>query len=472
MSDGLAAVMSRIAVIRSAMGGGAGGVLGVPASKPPSDSSFERFLDAASNGAAERTGAANGSVSTDPLERIGLRSTTRSSDASGPASADWPEGLPEEAEAFRDEFIAASQATGVPLRVLLAVAWAESAFDPGAESGVGAQGMMQLMPGTAAGLGVDPSDPAQNIMGGARYLAAQYQNFGSWELAFAAYNAGPGAVQQYGGVPPYRETENYIAVIGTYLDRLGGVGGPAAAAAASALSTQQAAGTPAPAIGEGGGTGPVAGTAQPALGAGQPAISAAQPTMVDPATLDASSALAPLDLRPAALGGLGDGTAPLSGAAAGDAAARAARLSAGLATPTGAADATFTANAATLPDRLAALVQRGHGDGGSLHRVTVRLDPPDLGSVQVIFELRGDQVHLVVRPERAEGGQLLQSQRDRIATALANSGFELSGFDVSSGRGDAGADAGRQPAGSRAYRSLELEPATDVRLAVDRELRL
>lgn len=103
---------------------------------------------------------------------------------------------------------------GVEPRLLAAVARAESAFNPQAVSHAGAQGLMQLMPGTARGLGVtDPFDPAQAVDGAARLLRDLHRQFGSTDLALAAYNAGPGAVQRYGGVPPYRETQNYVATI-------------------------------------------------------------------------------------------------------------------------------------------------------------------------------------------------------------------------------------------------------------------
>ena len=77
----------------------------------------------------------------------------------------------------------------------------------------GAIGLAQLMPFTARNLGVNPHDPKQNLEGGARYLSQQYRRFGDWRLALAAYNAGPGAVEQYHGVPPYAETRNYVKAI-------------------------------------------------------------------------------------------------------------------------------------------------------------------------------------------------------------------------------------------------------------------
>ena len=73
--------------------------------------------------------------------------------------------------------------------------------------------MAQLIPSTARYLGVDIRDPYQNVDGGARYLKEQYRTFGSWRLALAAYNAGPGVVKKYGGVPPFKETRNYVKVI-------------------------------------------------------------------------------------------------------------------------------------------------------------------------------------------------------------------------------------------------------------------
>ena len=101
----------------------------------------------------------------------------------------------------------------VPEDLFLRLVQQESGWHPRAKSHKGAIGLAQLMPQTARRLGVDPHDPRQNLEGGARYLRQQYDRFGSWRLALAAYNAGPEAVEKHGGVPPYRETRNYVRAI-------------------------------------------------------------------------------------------------------------------------------------------------------------------------------------------------------------------------------------------------------------------
>jgi len=124
-------------------------------------------------------------------------------------------------EAFKDEIAAAATSYGVDVALLRAVIHAESAFNPMAVSNKGAQGLMQLMPGTAGDLGVtDAFDVAQNIGGGAKYLAQLLKDFnGNIQLATAAYNAGEGAVQKYGGIPPYDETQVYVQRVETLRDR-------------------------------------------------------------------------------------------------------------------------------------------------------------------------------------------------------------------------------------------------------------
>lgn len=108
---------------------------------------------------------------------------------------------------------AASRQMGVPSNILSALLMQESGFNPQAQSPAGAIGIAQFMPDTAKTLGIDPTDPVQAISGAAEYLRGLYEQTGSWPLALAAYNAGLGAVEQYGGIPPFPETQNYVASI-------------------------------------------------------------------------------------------------------------------------------------------------------------------------------------------------------------------------------------------------------------------
>ena len=108
---------------------------------------------------------------------------------------------------------AAATRHGVPAGLFLRLVQQESGWNAFAVSSKGALGLAQLMPETARDLGVDPRDPVQNLDGGARYLRAQFETFGSWPLALAAYNAGPGAVIRHSGVPPFAETQNYVLAI-------------------------------------------------------------------------------------------------------------------------------------------------------------------------------------------------------------------------------------------------------------------
>lgn len=112
--------------------------------------------------------------------------------------------------AYLDAARAAARRHGIPEDLFLRLVQQESGWNSGAVSHKGATGLAQLMPDTADRLGVDETDPHENLDGGARYLRMMYDRFGDWRLALAAYNAGPEAVAKYGGVPPYAETATYV----------------------------------------------------------------------------------------------------------------------------------------------------------------------------------------------------------------------------------------------------------------------
>ncbi|WP_299884598.1 lytic transglycosylase domain-containing protein [uncultured Ruegeria sp.] len=118
---------------------------------------------------------------------------------------------------YRDQYLSmardAARLHSIPEELFLRLVQQESGWNPHAKSHKGALGLAQLMPQTAELLGVNPHDPKQNLEGGARYLSWQYRKFKSWRLALAAYNAGPKAVEKHGGIPPYKETQNYVKVI-------------------------------------------------------------------------------------------------------------------------------------------------------------------------------------------------------------------------------------------------------------------
>lgn len=128
---------------------------------------------------------------------------------------------------WRDVAAREARRHGLDPRLVRAVIYVESGEDPRAVSPKGAQGLMQLMPGTAGDLGVgNPFRPRENIQGGVSYLAALLQRFGgNVELALAAYNAGPGAVERHGGIPPYPETQRYVKRVLDVYRRQGGQAG-------------------------------------------------------------------------------------------------------------------------------------------------------------------------------------------------------------------------------------------------------
>jgi cell wall-associated NlpC family hydrolase len=166
-------------------------------------SAIRRVLpDTAASYAAPQsiTSLATASLATAPLPAL--------ASFAGPLPAGTP---------FAAQFQSAEARTGVPARVLAAVAKAESGYRADAVSSSGARGLMQFMPATASGMGVNPLDPASAIDGAAKLLKSHLKEFGTLPLAIAAYNAGQGSVRKYGGIPPFAETRKYVDTIMTSL---------------------------------------------------------------------------------------------------------------------------------------------------------------------------------------------------------------------------------------------------------------
>ncbi len=206
VSAGELALVARVqqlqALIESARVVASGGQLASPAAgsiAPSSGADFASALQAA-------TSADASSISGAPV--ASLQSGVQGS-AGGEAGGEY--------ESLID---AAASRNGLDPAVLHGLIEQESGFDPNATSSAGASGLTQLMPGTASSLGVaNPTNPAESIEGGARYLGQLMTQFGgNTEDALAAYNAGPGAVQQYGGIPPYAETQSYVSNVLGYAE--------------------------------------------------------------------------------------------------------------------------------------------------------------------------------------------------------------------------------------------------------------
>lgn len=154
-----------------------------------------------------------------PIDLYTLHSNDNITTASSSRSASFSDALQSTASSSLDAiFQKAAEKYNVPVSLLKAIGKAESDFNPNAVSGAGAQGVMQLMPATAKSLGVTNSfDAEQNIMGGAKYIKQMLDRYnGNVKLALAAYNAGSGNVEKYGGIPPFKETQNYVKKVMNY----------------------------------------------------------------------------------------------------------------------------------------------------------------------------------------------------------------------------------------------------------------
>jgi soluble lytic murein transglycosylase-like protein len=173
----------------------------------PSTAPQSSFADALSQASSPAPSTMAGTVAA-TLPTATLTADTSSTDPDSAAAAP-----------YASEIDSAGTENGVDPLLLQSLIQQESGFDPNATSAAGAEGLTQLMPQTAASLGVtNPYDPTQSIEAGAKYLRGDLDRFGgNTSLALAAYNAGAGAVEQYGGVPPYAETQNYVQqVLGRY----------------------------------------------------------------------------------------------------------------------------------------------------------------------------------------------------------------------------------------------------------------
>ncbi len=217
--SGLGAAQARIAEIQgrlrelSATASPPGGVVG-------SGAAAARFEDLVARASAGPTGTptTQSPTSTNAPRMTGPARTAAAAPSPVPAGTtpgDWAERLPAAGRPWAGAIQDAADRHGLDPTLLASLVWTESGFRPDAVSHAGARGLTQLMPATAAGMGVDPDDPAQNLEGGARFLRAMIDRFGTVELGLAAYNAGPGRVAQAGGIPRIPETQAYVpAVLG------------------------------------------------------------------------------------------------------------------------------------------------------------------------------------------------------------------------------------------------------------------
>jgi soluble lytic murein transglycosylase-like protein len=180
-------------------------------------SEIEQMMSASSTGGTQAPPPQGFKAQLDQASAAMPATASSAAPAPAPAGGNLGSGSPSQ---FDGAIQAAASRNGIDPALLKGLIRAESNFNPRAGSPAGAQGLTQLMPGTARTLGVsDPYDPVQSIEGGAKYLREQLQQFGGdVQKALAAYNAGPGAVQKFGGVPPYPETQAYVKRVLQYAE--------------------------------------------------------------------------------------------------------------------------------------------------------------------------------------------------------------------------------------------------------------
>ena len=200
-------------------------------------SELEQMLRFQSPGAAARSSASFAAQLSSATAATAAAPTASVSSAGMTESPARPSELPA-GTPYAAEITAAARKHGVDPALLAGLVEQESNFDPNAGSPAGAQGLTQLMPATAASLGVtDVHDPVQALDGGAKYLRQQLDRFGGdVARALAAYNAGPGAVERFGGVPPYAETQEYVRRVQANAAEYRAAGGASTARSSSALS--------------------------------------------------------------------------------------------------------------------------------------------------------------------------------------------------------------------------------------------